>query len=97
MSRIERLKEYSRPLDGPHGQSSHKGNIDYWSERASANSQIAPRAKDGPMKLPSTKVNVRDSSMKPKVSRNVDRLMAGKDDLNHAGDSSYLANVRRKA
>jgi hypothetical protein len=95
MSRISRLKEYADPMRGPHGAGSSEENIRYWQDRATANSQIAPRAKGGEMKLPNTKVTVRDTGMKPKVSRNVDRLMAGKDDPNMVGDSSYMRGVRR--
>jgi hypothetical protein len=47
------------------------------------------------MKLPSTKVTVRDTSMKPKIARNLDRLMKGKDDPNMVGDSDYMRSVRR--
>jgi hypothetical protein len=114
MSRLDRLKEYANPMHGQRngrffGSASDKENLAEWSERASANSQIAPRAtgpvhggppgtagQDAP-KLPSTKQNVRDSSMKPKVSRNVDAAMKGKDDLNHVGGSDYLKSIRREA
>lgn len=41
----QRLKEYSDPMRGPHGSASWKPNLDFWSERATENSQIAPRAK----------------------------------------------------
>ena len=94
MSRIDRLKEYANPMHGPHGAGSDKGNLDYWSERASANSKIAPRAKGGEMKLPSTKVAMRDTSMKPKITHKIDRLMSGKDDLNHVG-GTFMPKVRR--
>jgi hypothetical protein len=97
MSSLDRLREYAKPMKGPHGAASSPENLAEWSERASANSKIAPRAKDGEMSLPSTKVKVRDSSMKPLVSRNVDRQMAGKDDLNHVGGSDYMKSVRREA
>ena len=63
----------------------------------SVNSQIAPRAKGGEMRLPNTNVTVRDTAMRPKVSRNVDRQMRGQDDLNHVGESGDLANIRREA
>ena len=95
MSRISRLREYSNPANGQPGPGRDPKKIEYWSKRASANSQIALRASNGPMKLPSTKVTVRDTSMKPKIARNLDRLMKGKDDPNMVGDSDYMRSVRR--
>lgn len=99
MGRLDRLKEYQNPRHGPQGAGRDQANLDYWADCAKKNSQLAPRASDGPMKLPSTKVNTRDTAMGPKVSRNVDALMRGRGDLNHVtdGDSKYLATVRRKA
>jgi hypothetical protein len=91
-----RLKEYAKPLAGKyHGAASWQPNIDAWSERASDNSKIAPRASDGPMVEHDTgkKMEVRDSAMQPKTSRKVDALMAGKGDLNYSG--TYLPKVRR--
>jgi len=52
------------------------------------------------MKLPNTgkRVDVRDTTMSPKASRNVDARMAGKDDLNHEeSGSSYMRGIRRNA
>jgi hypothetical protein len=91
----KRLKEYSDPLHGPHGAASWKPNFDFWIDRASDNSKIAPRASDGPMVEHDTgkKMAVRDSAMQPKTSRKVDALMAGKGDLNYSG--TYLPKVRR--
>lgn len=99
MSRIDRLKEYSAPMKGPHGAASDEANIDAWSDRATANSKIAPRASDGPMKLLSTgkTMVVRDTGSKPFASRNVDRKMAGKDDPNNVGSSQFMPGVRREA
>jgi hypothetical protein len=93
MSRLSRLKEYANPMHGPHGSASDKGNIAEWIERATENSKIAPRAKGGEMKLPSTKVAMRDTSMKPKIAHKVDRLMVDKD-LNHVG-GTFMPKVRR--
>jgi hypothetical protein len=98
---IKRLKEYANPEHGmqgaTHGQASR---LQPWSQRATENSAVAPRASDGKMKLPSTggKVKTRDTSMSPITSRKIDKAMAGKDpdDLNHVG-SSYMKSVRRKA
>ncbi len=57
-------------MDNVKGTST-KANLDYWSDRAKANSKCSPRASDGPMKLPSTggKVNVRDTGMRPYAQR----------------------------
>jgi hypothetical protein len=97
MSRLERLKEYANPRHGPQGAGRDQKNLDYWSDRAEANSEIAPRASDGPMRLPSTKVNTRDTAMGPKVSRGVDARMKAKADINVAGGSAYLRGIRRNA
>jgi hypothetical protein len=99
MSRISRLKEYAKPTSGPQG-ATHGDikRIEPWSDRATANSQLAPRASDGPIKLPDTgKVTTRDTASKPFASRNVDQAMAGKGDLNHVGGSDYMKSVRRDA
>jgi hypothetical protein len=111
MSRISRLRdEYSKPTKGWQGQSREQGYIDRWSNRATAESQIAPRAAGtrstngeiapdrDPPRVPSTGALAnRDTSMRPREARKVDRLMSGKDDLNHVGSGSYLPEVRRKA
>jgi hypothetical protein len=98
MSRQDRLKAYSDPTRGPHGCGRDQENLDYWSDRAEANSAIAPRASDGPMRLTSTKVNTRDSSMKPFRSRNVDDAMReAKADLNDSGGGPFMRGVRRNA
>jgi hypothetical protein len=47
----EALRKYA--LDGVDGRSTTAA-LKYWSDRARENSQIAPRASDGPMKLPDT-------------------------------------------
>jgi hypothetical protein len=92
--RVERCKAYAAMRgDGPPGAASDKRNIEDWIDRATRNSEIAPRSKDGPMKL-STKINVRDTGMRPKAARKVDAIAEGRSDVNHAG-SAYLPNVRR--
>lgn len=93
MSRIKRLKEYAA-MKGPAGASTQK-NIDYWANRASENSAVAPRAKGGGMKLPSTggDMKIHDTSAKP--SRKGDPRKAAKQDLNFTGSSTYMPNVRR--
>src|SRR5689334_2941597 len=93
---IERLRGYQQ-MKGPKGESSDARNLDYWARRAEANSQLAPRASNGPMKLPSTgkRVETRDTAMQPKISRNAEGAMkAAKADKNDVG-SSFMPNVRR--
>jgi hypothetical protein len=95
MSLEQRLKGYANPQKGPHGAGRDQENLDYWSDRAKENSKIAPRASDGEMKLPATRVTARDTEMKPYRSRNVDNAMKeAKADLNDVG-SSYMRGVRR--
>lgn len=95
MSRQDRLKEYAKPLRAANWQGAGRdqANIDRWSARAAENSKIAPRATDGPMKLPSTKVNQRDTSMKPyqpRTNYGTDAM-----ETNIEGDSVYLRGIRR--
>ncbi len=47
MSRIERLREYKK-MSGPCGASRDKADLDYWANRASANSERPPRATNKP-------------------------------------------------
>jgi len=111
MSRLERLKGYSKPTREANwsGRSTEE-DIARWSRRATTESRLAPRAAGNtatngeiaigrdPPHLPSTgAVANRDTSMRPREARKVDRLMAGDDDLNHVGSGSYLPEVRRKA
>lgn len=97
MSRQDRLKEYAT-MKGPAGEASSKKNLDYWADCATQNSQIAPRASDGPMRLPSTgKMNARDTDKVPFRSRSVDARMKATQDMNIAGDTSYLPSIRRDA
>jgi len=92
------LKQYADPKKGSHGAASSKKNLAYWSDRASANSKIAPRASDSQMQLPNNgkTMTLRETGKKPIEQRKIDRLMAGKDDLNNAG-SSYMRGIRRHA
>src|SRR5689334_16227047 len=102
MSSIERLKQYAR-MEGPAGTST-KENIEFWSARASANSQIAPRAAGSrasngkPMPnldlptVPDTgkKMVLRDTSMQPYRSRKGNAAITeAKSNVNHFG-SSYM-------
>jgi hypothetical protein len=98
MSRISRLREYSNPTKGQPGAGRDQKNLDYWAGRATENSKLAPRASKGEMKLPDTGKSMESRSTKsaPRTNAEIDKRMAGKDDLNHAGDSAYLAGIRRQ-
>jgi hypothetical protein len=97
MSRIDRLKEYSKPTKGWQGAGRDQDNIDRWSDRATENSKIAPRASDGEVKLPPTgDVKMRSTKSAPRTTAEIDAHMRGKDDLNHAG-SDYMKSIRRNA
>ena len=52
---FRRLKQYARPADKSwwHGEHTPE-NIKRWQAYATENSQLAPRAKDGPIDLPDT-------------------------------------------
>ena len=100
MSRLSRLKEYADPMRGPHGAASSKENLDDWSARATENSKVAPRAKGGKMRLPSTgkAMGTRDTGMRPYAKRAMgDEVIAeAKSDKNNVG-SSFMKSVRRDA
>jgi hypothetical protein len=98
MSRQDRLKEYANPTRAGNwnGSSRDQADLDRWSKRAAAESQCAPRASDGPMKLPSTKVNQRDSDMKPYRSQADSMRTKALADLNIEGDSPFMRSVRRQ-
>jgi hypothetical protein len=111
MSRESRLKEYARPLrpENWQGAGRDQANIDRWSERATKESQIAARAlgpvHGGPLgtkdqdlpSLPSTgkRQESRPTAMGPREPRNINKRMRGEDDLNHVGESNYMAGIRR--
>jgi hypothetical protein len=101
MSRIERLREYQNPQHGPHGQSRDKENLNYWSGRASENSDGADHRATGTevAQAHSTgkKPVDRPTEMSPRTSRKVDAAMAGMNDLNHVGGSDYMKSIRRDA
>lgn len=91
MTRQSRLKDY-KAMRGPKGEST-SANINYWSERASENSKLAPRAKRN-MKLPSTgEMQLGETDRKPEPHTR-DKAM---DDLNFEGDSAFMKSVRRGA
>ena len=99
MSRIERLKQYATPLrpENWQGEANDQANIDRWSQRATAESHIAPRASDGLMHLQSTGTNLRDTAMQPREARKANARMVAEADTNNVGDSPYLRGVRRQA
>lgn len=95
VTRKSRIEAYAR-MEGPCGAGRDEKNLDYWTDRAAENSKIAPRASDGPMKLPSTKVNARDTAMKPYVARGGNPRGIAQSDLNHDGsDSPFMKSIRR--
>jgi hypothetical protein len=96
MSRQDRLKEYSKPTRAGNwnGSSRDQADLDRWSNRATEQSQCAPRASDGPMKLPSTKVNQRDSAMAPYRPRT--NVGTDATEMNVEGDSPFMRDVRRQ-
>lgn len=99
MSRIQRLREYANPLHGPQGQSRDKDNLNYWSRRATENSDgDAHRGNPGPeVELPATgkRQESRPTEMGPRVPRRINSVMVdAKSDLNHEG-SGYLKDIRR--
>ncbi|EHR03223.1 hypothetical protein [Bradyrhizobium sp. WSM471] len=98
MSRQSRVESYQR-MDGPKGAGRDEKNLDYWVDRATENSKIASRGSDGPMKLPSTKATVRETTMRPMEARKIDKLMKGEEpgDLNHTGSGPFMRSIRRKA
>jgi len=82
-----RIKEYSDPTRGPHGQSTVQ-NIRYWSNRASANSTPHSIARDDPHKgkpqpnldLPTLRSNggapkLHSTSARPRTKPEVDARM----------------------
>lgn len=95
VTRKSRIEAYAR-MEGPRGAGRDEKNLKVFSDRASLHSELASRASDGPMKLPSTKVNTRDTAMKPYVSRGGNPREIAKDDLNHDGSNSpFMKSVRR--
>jgi hypothetical protein len=100
MTRDSRLREYANPVrrGNWNGAASDKANLDRWSERASENSKVAPRAKGGAMKLPDTdKMDVHSTADAPRRDKDADARAVAKADKNFAGDVSFMAGVRRQA
>jgi hypothetical protein len=97
MSRIHRIKEYSKPTKGWQGNARDQANIDRWSERATAESKLAPRATDHEIKLPSTAMTLKDTKMPAGDGGDPERkFKKAKADLNHDG-SNYMKSIRRNA
>jgi hypothetical protein len=69
-------------------------NVDYWSKRAETNSKLAPRASNGPMRLP-------DKAPRPNVkalfykSEGVAMRSDAKADKNMVGSTPYMRSARR--
>lgn len=97
MSRMSRLEELAKHKGDQPGPGRDTKNLAWWSSVATSHSQIAPRASDGPMELPSTAVKIRGTSMKPKQARKVDSAMARGDHNNVSSEGDYMPNVRRDA
>lgn len=91
MSRMQRLRDY-KTEKGPKGESTMR-NINYWSNRATENSQLAPRAKKT-MDLPSTGEMKLSNSAEPYVA---DPRREAKADLNFEGSKTFMPRVRRNA
>ena len=89
-SRLERLRSYKK-MEGPKGESHDMRNLDYWSARASENSNMWHRAKGGEVKLPSTGGQW---DAPPYRSEGEAMRKTALRDLNHLG-SDYEKNVRR--
>jgi hypothetical protein len=97
-------------MEGPKGASRDLRNLDYWSARASENSNIWHRAKSGPVELTDTTgMGLPDGAKKvpsgftpndgggAKPCRDEGEKMRKKAlrDLNHTGESDYMPGVRR--
>jgi hypothetical protein len=109
-NRIQRLKEYADPCASEwRGPGRDKENLAKWAERASENSQIAPRAigkpsngipekETDPPELPNTgkKMETRDTAMRPKVVRSAEAaIKAARSNLNHVGEHDYMPGIKR--
>lgn len=89
MSKRNVYDEYS-PKAGPRGTSTTE-NLKYWSGRAHANSKLAPRATDKPVRLPSTGgvASVHSTSAEPRSKPAVDKRMTD------GPRRGYMSGVRR--
>lgn len=93
VSREDRIAAIRRE-EGPKGAGRDEANLKYWSDRATKNSEIAPRASDGEMVLS-------DKGSRPVVkgryykSEGIEMRSEAKADKNSAGTSPYMPGVRR--
>ena len=85
----ERLQSY-RDQEGPRGQSRDMRDINKWSDRAERNSEIAPRAKGGEMRLHDTSA----PAGVPWSGSAGNKMREAKADKNDVG-SSFMKQVRR--
>jgi hypothetical protein len=98
MSRQKRIEEYSKPAsdvwwDGR----SNEPAIERWQGRASENSKLAPRAKSGEVRLPTTgEMSLHSTHVRPGDGN--DARAQAKRDLNHDPVATlYAKGVRRNA
>jgi hypothetical protein len=106
--RQDRLDSYQH-MKGPSGFSRDQADLDYWSKRASENSQIAPRAtgsmanngaREPKLDVPDLhstgkKTELRSTESKPLARHSIDARMQAKSDRNFSGSSTYMRGVRR--
>jgi hypothetical protein len=96
MSRTTRIRdEYSKPDSNPNGASRDKANLDYWADRAASNSQLAPRASNGPMTLHNAAEPQPGGS--PGKPFSGDARAAGKQLDHEPGATKYMPKARRTA
>ena len=114
MSRVDRLREYAKPLrpENWQGAGRDQPNIDRWSDRATDNSKLAPRATgiDETVMPHSTgkSMGMRDTASAPRAARSADRAMVAEEDNpgdrraaakadKNTYDAPYLRGIRRQA
>ena len=94
MSRMKRLQEYADPSHSEWRGQSTQPNIDRWSKRSTSESKLAPRAKSGDVKLPSTG----EMSMHSTHGRAGDARAEAKADRNHVDKlTEYMRGVKRES
>ena len=102
-NRIERLKEYAKPLrpENWQGAGRDQANIDRWSARASENSDGDRHRATGTERAEAhdtgKRVESRPTEMGPRVPRKINSVMSdARRDVNHIG-SDYMKSIRREA
>jgi hypothetical protein len=94
-NRTTRIREYADPGHSPWRGQNTQQNLDHWAARATENSRLAPRAKSGEVKLPSTG-EVRTHSTSGTRSGDV-HAYAKNNDLNHNPKATdFYAKVKRQ-